>query len=50
MTCYDWRVSAARAFSFVELDELAGRAGWQNFQHKEFHFGRQAICLEEIDH
>jgi SAM-dependent methyltransferase len=50
MTRYDGRVSAARAFSLVELDELAGRAGWQNFQHKKFHFGRQAICLEEIDH
>jgi 2-polyprenyl-3-methyl-5-hydroxy-6-metoxy-1,4-benzoquinol methylase len=49
MTRYDGRVSAARAFSVAELDELAGRASWQNFQHKKFRFGRQAIWLEEID-
>ena len=49
MTRYDGRVSAARAFSFVELDDLAGRADWRNFQHKKFHFARQAIWLEEID-
>ena len=49
MTRYDGRVSAARAFSFAELDDLAGRAGWRNFQHKKFHFARQAIWLEEIE-
>jgi SAM-dependent methyltransferase len=49
MTRYDGRISAARAFSAPELDELAGRASWQNFQHKKFHFGRQAIWLEEIN-
>src|ERR1700737_498702 len=49
MTRYDGRVSAARAFSFAELDDLAGRAGWRNFQHKKFHFARQAIWVEEID-
>ena len=49
MTRCDGRVSAARAFSFMELDDLAGRAGWRNFQHKKFHFARQAIWLEEID-
>jgi 2-polyprenyl-3-methyl-5-hydroxy-6-metoxy-1,4-benzoquinol methylase len=49
MTRYDGRVSAARAFSFAELDDLAGRAGARNFQHKKFHFARQAIWLEEID-
>jgi 2-polyprenyl-3-methyl-5-hydroxy-6-metoxy-1,4-benzoquinol methylase len=49
MTRYDGRISAARAFSVAELDELAGRASWQNFQHKKFRFGRQAIWLEEID-
>lgn len=49
MTRYDGRVSAARAFSVAELDELASRASWQNFQHNKFHFGRQAIWLEEID-
>src|SRR5438552_7468770 len=49
MTRYDGRVSAARAFSFGELDDLAGRASWLNFQHRKFHFARQAIWLEEID-
>jgi 2-polyprenyl-3-methyl-5-hydroxy-6-metoxy-1,4-benzoquinol methylase len=49
MTRYDGRVSAARAFSFAELDDLAARAGWQNFQHKKFRFARQAIWLEKID-
>jgi 2-polyprenyl-3-methyl-5-hydroxy-6-metoxy-1,4-benzoquinol methylase len=49
MTRHDGRVSAARAFSFAELDDLAARAGWQNFQHKKFHFARQAIWLEAID-
>jgi len=49
MTRYDGRLSAARAFSFAEVDDLAGRAGWQNFQHKKFHLARQAIWLEEID-
>ena len=49
MTRCDGRISVARAFSVAELDELAGRASWQNFQHKKFRFGRQAIWLEEID-
>jgi 2-polyprenyl-3-methyl-5-hydroxy-6-metoxy-1,4-benzoquinol methylase len=49
MTRYDGRVSAARAFSFAELDDLAGRASLQNFQHRKFHFARQAIWLEDID-
>jgi len=49
MTRYDGRVSAARAFSFAELDDLAGRASWQNFQHRKFRFARQAIWLEDLD-
>ena len=49
MTRYDGRVSAARAFSFAELDDLAGRASWQNFQHRKFRFARQAIWLEDVD-
>jgi 2-polyprenyl-3-methyl-5-hydroxy-6-metoxy-1,4-benzoquinol methylase len=49
MTRYDGRLSAARAFSFAEVDDLAGRAGWQNFQHEKFHLARQAIWLEEIN-
>jgi len=46
MTRYDARLSAARAFSFSEMRELAGKAGWQNFGHKKSRFGRQAIWLE----
>lgn len=46
MTKYDGRLSAARAFSFAELDELARKAGWQNFGHRSFRFARQAIWLE----
>jgi 2-polyprenyl-3-methyl-5-hydroxy-6-metoxy-1,4-benzoquinol methylase len=46
MTKCDGRLSAARAFSFSELDKLAQRAGWTNFGHKKFRFARQAIWLE----
>ena len=46
MTRTDARLSAARAFSFEELHALAERAGWKNFQHRDFPFGRQAIWIE----
>lgn len=46
MTRNDARVSAARAFSFPELRSLAERAGWKNFGHRRFRYGRQAIWLE----
>jgi SAM-dependent methyltransferase len=46
MTRYDARLSTARAFSFAELNDLARRAGWQDFGHKKFRFARQAIWLE----
>ena len=46
MTKYDGRVSAARAFSFSEMAELARRAGWSNLGHQSFPFARQAIWLE----
>jgi 2-polyprenyl-3-methyl-5-hydroxy-6-metoxy-1,4-benzoquinol methylase len=49
MTRYDARLSAARAFSFAEFDDLARRAGWKNFGHKRFQFARQAIWLEKIE-
>jgi len=49
MTRYDARLSAARAFSFSEFNDLARRAGWKNFGQKRFRFGRQAIWLEKID-
>lgn len=45
MTRYDGRASAARAFSFAEMHELAQRAGWKNFGHGKFRFARQAIWL-----
>ena len=47
MTRYDGRLSAARAFSFAELAELARQAGWKNFGHRKFRFARQAIWLED---
>jgi hypothetical protein len=46
MTKTDARLSAARAFSFAELQELAQRAGWQNFGHRKFAIGRQAIWID----
>jgi len=46
MTRYDARLSSIRAFSFSEMRDLALRAGCDNFSHKKFHFGRQAIWLE----
>lgn len=47
MTKFDGRMSAARAFSFSEMHELAARARWQNFGHQNFAFARQAIWLEQ---
>lgn len=47
MTHTDGRLSAARAFSFSELRELAMRAGWRDFGAGRFRFARQAIWLEE---
>ena len=46
MTRYDARLSAIRAFSFSEMRDLALCAGWKDFGHKKFQFGRQAIWLE----
>lgn len=46
MTKYDGRLSAARAFSFSEMNLLAQRAGWKNFRHQTFPLARQAIWLE----
>lgn len=47
MTKFDARLSAARAFSFLEMRELARRAGWKNFGHSKFRFARQAIWLQK---
>ncbi|MEP7070774.1 MAG: methyltransferase domain-containing protein [Verrucomicrobiota bacterium] len=46
MTKFDGRLSAARAFSFAEMDQLAKRAGWEQFHHASFFVGRQAIWLD----
>jgi hypothetical protein len=46
MTKTDARLSAARAFSFVEIRELAERAGWKSFGHQKFAVGRQAIWID----
>jgi 2-polyprenyl-3-methyl-5-hydroxy-6-metoxy-1,4-benzoquinol methylase len=46
ITKTDARLSAARAFSLVELRKLAKRAGWKNFGHQKFAVGRQAIWID----
>ena len=46
MTRFDARLSVQRAFSFAEMRELAIKAGWENFGHKKFRVGRQAIWFE----
>ena len=46
MTRFDARLSAERAFSFVEMRNLALRADWKHFGHKKFRFARQAMWLE----
>jgi ubiquinone/menaquinone biosynthesis C-methylase UbiE len=46
MTKRDARLSAARAFSFVEMRKLAERAGWKDFRHRKFAVGRQAIWMD----
>jgi 2-polyprenyl-3-methyl-5-hydroxy-6-metoxy-1,4-benzoquinol methylase len=48
MTKYDARLSAARAFTFKELREMAECAGWRNFGHANFRFARQAVWLESV--
>ena len=47
MTRFDARLSAERAFSFVEMRELAVQAGWEDLGRKRFRFARQAIWLEK---
>jgi SAM-dependent methyltransferase len=47
MTRFDARLSTARAFSLSEMRNLALRAGWKDFGHNKFRFGRQAIWLEK---
>jgi len=46
MTRHDARLSAARAFTLSEMNQLARRAGWTDFGHRAFPLARQAIWLE----
>lgn len=46
MTKSDARVSAKRAFSFMEFRALAESAGWQDYGHARFLFCRQALWLQ----
>lgn len=43
MTRHDARASAAAAFSFPELADLARTAGWADFSHERFFACRQAV-------
>lgn len=43
MTKHDGRLSVRRAFSYREMDLLAHRAGWENYQHCRFHPARQVL-------
>ena len=45
MTRHDGRLSARRAFSYRELEEMAQAAGWRNFGHARFVPARQAIWM-----
>jgi 2-polyprenyl-3-methyl-5-hydroxy-6-metoxy-1,4-benzoquinol methylase len=45
MTQYDARLSARRAFSFLELQSIAQRAGWNSFGHRRFLPCRQAVWV-----
>jgi 2-polyprenyl-3-methyl-5-hydroxy-6-metoxy-1,4-benzoquinol methylase len=49
MTKHDARLSVARAFSFEEMRALVQQAGWTNFGHEKFRFGRQAIWMPGIN-
>ena len=46
MTRADALASAHRAFSYREFHALADAAGWTDFGHARFLFGRQAIWLD----
>jgi ubiquinone/menaquinone biosynthesis C-methylase UbiE len=45
MTIKDGDTSARRAFSFDEVNSLALRAGWTDFEHERFLFCRQALWM-----
>ena len=46
MTRADALASAHRAFSYREMHALADAAGWTDFGHARFLFGRQAVWLD----
>jgi len=48
MTVHDARLSIRRAFSSLELAELARRACWGAFQQADFPVTRQAIWIDRI--
>lgn len=41
----DARLAVKRSFSFSELDEVAQRAGWQNYEHRRFLPAAQALWM-----
>lgn len=45
MTKFDGMLSAKRAFSFAEMEELADQAGWENYGHDRAFPCRQALWL-----
>jgi SAM-dependent methyltransferase len=44
---HDGRLSARRAFTWVEMHRLAAEAGWEDFGHARFLFCHQAVWLTE---
>ena len=46
MTVYDALLSVRRAFSHSEFAQIAMEAGWKNFEHRRFLYGRQAMLVE----
>ncbi len=46
MTRVDARLSAARAFSFEEMAEMAQRAGWESFRHRRLGIAWQALWMD----
>ncbi len=46
MTRHDARLSAERAFSFIELRKLAIAAGWWGFRHRRASYFRQVLWMD----
>ncbi|MEO7933153.1 MAG: methyltransferase domain-containing protein [Chthoniobacterales bacterium] len=46
MTVHDALLSVRRSFSYEELAQIAMEAGWINFQHRRFLYGRQAMLVQ----